>query len=102
MLVLTCKCQNRIAVADPTAGWDKGYRVIKQLTTSVQARTGYKEFTSFPCARFDPYLVYYVYMNKLGRVSLYNSLILALFFLAALNQCFASDKGTEFITHPPT
>lgn len=75
MLVLTRKCQNRIAVADPAAGWDKGYRVIKQLITRVQARKGYKEFTSFPCARFDPYLVYYVYVNKLGRVSFYYSLI---------------------------
>lgn len=76
--------------------------VIKQLITRAQARTGYKEFTSFPCARFDPYLVYCVYVNKLGRVSLYCSLILTLFFLAALNQCFASDKGIEFIAHPPT
>lgn len=94
MLVLTCERKNGFAVADPAAGRDEAYRAFKQLITTVQARTGCKELTSFPCARLDPYFVYYAYVNKLGKVS----------FLQRLPCSRKSlfHKGTEFIAHPTT
>lgn len=80
---------------------------IKQLITRVQAKTGYKVFTSFPCTHFNSSRVYYIYVNKKGTFTKNFSLLLVNFnsvlpFSFKTTVFHHTKKLPKFIARPPT